>query len=279
MIKPSVLFVLVLCISGYQLLSNLHSHHYDLKRSSGYHTFLKSATAGLVLFVFFGLLYAIGGELAASYSFSVPVGEWFLEKAFPSTEFSQTDGHLLEISTLMLLLSYSIPKIVYPSDDERRRMYRNKFVRDPLSPEYTQLFWRSMKYGLPILFTMSDRKVYIGYVIEIHADDFNDVNIVPIFSGYRNKDTLKLVPVTPYRDVIQDLEHIEKEEIDLETFAVTLPIREINHAHLHDFRYYERFKERESQYEQASTCSEEYPEVEHSKLKKLYNRLFDKSSK
>ncbi|HBC3454430.1 TPA: hypothetical protein KDY47_003283 [Vibrio parahaemolyticus] len=257
MIKPSVLFVLVMCISGYQLLTRLHSHHYDLKRSNGYHTFLKSATAGLVLFVFFGVLYAIGGSLAERYSFSVPVGEWFLKKAFPSTNFDETEGHLLEIAALMILLSFSIPKFIYPSENDRRVMFTNKFARDPLSPEYTQLFWRSMQCGLPILFTMSDRKVYIGYVIEIHADDFNDVNIVPIFSGYRDKDTLKLVPVTPYRDVIQDIEHTEEEEVDLETFAVTLPIREINHAHLHDFGYYDRFKERESQYEQASRNSEQ----------------------
>lgn len=240
-----------MCISGYQLLTRLHSHHYDLKRSNGYHTFLKSATAGLVLFVFFGVLYAIGGSLADRYSFSVPIGEWFLKKAFPSTNFDETEGHLLEIAALMILLSFSIPKFIYPSENDRRVMFTNKFARDPLSPEYTQLFWRSMQCGLPILFTMSDRKVYIGYVIEIHADDFNDVNIVPIFSGYRDKDTLKLVPVTPYRDVIQDIEHTEEEEVDLETFAVTLPIREINHAHLHDFGYYERFKERENQYEQA----------------------------
>ncbi|HHX8390724.1 MULTISPECIES: hypothetical protein [Vibrio harveyi group] len=259
MIKPSVLFVLVLCISGYQLLNNLHSHHYDLKRSSGYHTFLKSAAAGLVLFVFFGFLYAIAGEFADRFSFSVRVGEWFLSKIFPSNEFSPTEGNLLEIASWMLLLSYTIPKFIYRSDIERARLFRDYFASEPLSPEYTQLFFRSVEYGLPILFTMSDRKVYIGYVIEIHAEDFNDVNIVPIFSGYRDKDKLKLIPVTPYRDVIQDLEHIEKEEIDLETFAVTLPIREINHAHLHDFSYYERFKERESQYEQASACGHEYP--------------------
>ncbi|EGQ9275679.1 hypothetical protein M5238_004664 [Vibrio vulnificus] len=251
MIKPSVLFVLVLCISGYQLLTKLHSYHYDLKRSSGYHTFLKSATAGLVLFVFFALLYAIACAFADHYGFSVSVGEWLLNKSFPSHEFSQTEGHLLEIAVWMLLLSYSLPKFVYRSDNERAEMFTNKFAKDPQSPEYTQLFFRSVEFGLPILFTMSDRKVYIGYVIEIYADDFNDINIVPIFSGYRDKDTLKLVPVTPYRDVIQDIEHTEEEQVNLEMFAVTLPIREINHAHLHDFSYYERFKERESHYEQV----------------------------
>ncbi|GLO63830.1 hypothetical protein MACH09_43380 [Vibrio sp. MACH09] len=248
MIKPSVLFVLILCIAGYQLLTKLHSHHYDLKRSNGYHTFLKSAAAGLILFFLVSVIYAIGGHFSNMYHIKINIGEWFLVKVFPATKFSSTDGTLLEIAVWMLSISYLVPKAIYKSESEKREMYIHKFSKDPESPEFTQLFFRSLEFGLPILFTLSDRKVYIGYVIEVHASDFNDIHIVPIFSGYRERDSLELVPITPYRDVILDIEDTTQETINLEMFAVTLPLREIVHAHLHDFSYYERFKEKEDLY-------------------------------
>jgi hypothetical protein len=56
-----------------------------------------------------------------------------------------------------------------------------------------------------LMFTLSDRKVYIGKVIsmgepnEIEGPD-QEVAIVPIMSGYRDKDTLEVKFVTYYDD-------------------------------------------------------------------------------
>lgn len=251
MIKPSVFFVLILCISGYQLLNSWHRYHYELRRSSGYHTFLKSATAGLVLFSAISLLYLLSGLLAEQYGLSVTIGEWALNKVFPSTDFDATEGTLFEVAIWMIIVSYFFQKLMYATDDDRNKLFMGKFANDPESPEYTRLFFRSLEFGLPILFTMSDRKVYIGYVVEVHAKEFNDIDILPIFSGYRDKDELTLKQVTPYKDVLDDLENEAEEQVDFERFTVTLPIREINYAHLHDFHYYEKFKEKEKQYKKS----------------------------
>jgi len=118
-------------------------------------------------------------------------------------------------------------------------------AEDSESPEYTSLFFRSYEYGLPILFTMSDRKVYIGYVPVIHAKPFNDIHVIPILSGFRDKDNLKLELVTPYKDIIHDVENDQEKELDFEAFTVALPLREIVYAHLHDFERYEDFKKAE----------------------------------
>ncbi|MGF1718393.1 hypothetical protein L4D08_26455, partial [Photobacterium chitinilyticum] len=95
----------------------------------------------------------------------------------------------------------------------------------------------------------------IGYLMEVHAEDFNDIHIIPIFSGYRDKDTLSLVPVTPYDDIINDLEDESEKTTDFKRFSVSLPIREINYAHLHDFQYYDKFKEQEKRYEESKKPS------------------------
>lgn len=55
------------------------------------------------------------------------------------------------------------------------------------------------------------------------------------------------MPVTPYQDIIHDVENDNEKELDFEAFTVTLPLREIVYAHLHDFEKYEDFKKAEKQ--------------------------------
>lgn len=159
---------------------------------------------------------------------------------------------LFDLGALTLLISMFTPFAIYKNQSNQYLSFLNEFSQDSESPEFTKLCFKSFEYGLPVLFTMCDRKVYIGYVPEIHAKPFNDIHVIPIFSGYRDKNTLNLVPVTPYQDIIHDVENDDEEEMDLEAFSVTLPVREIVHAHLHDFKYYERFKEKEAALEKSN---------------------------
>lgn len=153
---------------------------------------------------------------------------------------------LFDVCAITVFLCLATPVAFYKGSlDEQYNCFLEEFAQDGESPEFTQLFFRSYEYGLPILFTMSDGKVYIGYVTEIYATPFNDIHIIPIISGYRDKSNLKLMPVTPYRDIIHDVENSDVEVLDFEAFTVSLPLREIVYAHLHDFEKYEKFKEAE----------------------------------
>lgn len=60
------------------------------------------------------------------------------------------------------------------------------------------------------MFSMADRKVYIGQVVSIGAPDETrgideDFAIVPICSGYRDADTLEVTFTTYYEDMLQEL--------------------------------------------------------------------------
>ncbi len=157
---------------------------------------------------------------------------------------------LFDISAITILLSVTIPVMLYKFDlTYQYYCFLEEFAQDGESPEYTQLFFRSYEYGLPILFTLSDNKVYIGYVTEIHARPFNDVYIIPIVSGYRESTTHKLKLVTPYKAIIEDVENDECNELDFEAFTVALPLREIVHAHLHDFEKYDDFRKAEANFD------------------------------
>lgn len=73
----------------------------------------------------------------------------------------------------------------------------------------------------PVMVTMDDRKVYIGIVIGFgyDTDAFSIKNdtfrFLPLKSGYRDKDTLKVIATTDYVKTIQNLEKLKTIELIL----------------------------------------------------------------
>ena len=112
---------------------------------------------------------------------------------------------------------------------------------DDLS-EFSSLFFLSNETGIPIAFTLSNRKVYVGYAFH-GAKHLNDIMVLPFKSGYRCDDELRLELVTDYQPIFDYL--LKNEEDDGARFLITIPIREIVHASLHDFGYKDLFKEHE----------------------------------
>ncbi|WP_070962867.1 hypothetical protein [Vibrio sonorensis] len=244
--KPfSLLFVLVLCMAGYYLLNSIHRYHYFLKRSNGYHTFLISAIAGFSVCGLSVVVYAIFDLILCLLSRSFSLGDFVLNEIL-NLNSSHIGATLFDLCAISVAICIATPLITYRFDpDYKDYVFLEEFAEDGESPEFNQLFFRSYEFALPILFTMSDRKVYIGYVTEIYAKPFNDVHILPLLSGYRESSTLKLNLVTPYKDILHDVEDETIKEVNLEAFTVTLPLREIVHAHLHDLEKYPDFKKAE----------------------------------
>ncbi|MEZ9060100.1 hypothetical protein [Vibrio pelagius] len=163
-----------------------------------------------------------------------------------NTKAAHVDILTVDIALIASLLAYATPRVVYRfSQAEFNNQLFGWFAQDKGAPEFNQLFYKSLESGLPILFTMSDRKVFIGYITEMHPADFNDIQIVPLYSGFRCKTTLELNLVTPYVEIIQDIENENTQDVELDEFLVTLPIREIVHAHLFNFEYVEPFEKLE----------------------------------
>ncbi|OCH17021.1 hypothetical protein [Aliivibrio logei] len=247
MIKPSVFFVLILCIAGYSFAKNYHKTHYNLKRSSGYHTFLMSAVLGAILFSIATIVYIAGLQIGNATGLDVSFGRYILIDVFKGGQ-SASEVIVFDIALISMLLAWVIPALYYFIKGNKKALFFNQFAEDPKSPEFTRLFFMSHYHEMPILFTMSDRKVYIGFVTEIYSNDFNDIHIIPYVSGYRDKDTLELKTVTPYQDVMDEIKNNNQKDVDLKTFTVALPLREIAHAHLYDFNHEENFHEKEQKH-------------------------------
>ncbi|WP_019615512.1 hypothetical protein [Psychromonas ossibalaenae] len=244
----SIFIVFILCLAGYIYLSSRPSDRHRFARTTGYHTFLKSAGVGLALTGIATLFYVLFDFLLSTQHWYFSLGDWFLNTLLLSKS-NHANIVLFDISSIALLISIilaALPHILFSGDDLSDG-FVEFFALDSESSEYAQLLFHSYQYGLPILFTLSDRKTYIGYPLEIHAKEFNDIHIVPLFSGYRDEKTLSLNLITPYRDILDDVDNVKEEELDFRAFSVCLPVREIVYAHLHDFSYHEKFKKKEQE--------------------------------
>lgn len=98
---------------------------------------------------------------------------------------------------------------------------------------------------VPIMLCMKDRKVYVGYVlvaIPQRADVKPYITIVPAWSGYRDKDTLRVEATEPYDRVIE----LMSDNRGANEFAKVLCIEGIETASLYDKDAFKIFKTSDS---------------------------------
>jgi hypothetical protein len=90
-----------------------------------------------------------------------------------------------------------------------------------------RLFYRAAIESSLVQVTLTDGKVYVGWVDRLPPNPASPdayLQLLPITSGYRDKDTKSITFTTPYDQIY------EKEEIDLVDFMKVLPIANIDSA-------------------------------------------------
>lgn len=107
---------------------------------------------------------------------------------------------------------------------------------------------------LPVMLSMKDRKVYVGYiewVPPLRADSSPYITIVPVWSGYRDPDSLKVFPTEKYDETFFNAERPN---------GKVIAIGDIANASLYDPKTFARFSDAATQpedeadeLEQAST--------------------------
>ncbi|MBQ4879315.1 hypothetical protein J8M21_19055 [Pseudoalteromonas luteoviolacea] len=260
MVKPTILLVLVVTIIGYIFCIRCHLTNPKFCKSDGYHTFLNSAVWGAIWMLIATLTFwsYLSFLKYVGWSDGIVLG-WLksiVQTVFPSSTFSLNNLHLVQISILAFLFAFFIPNVLmslatWLTGKSKRfvqAMAFKKIAHSDDSPEFTSIYYQSWDFGLPIAFTMSNGKVYIGYAFE-GGQHLNDILVVPLRSGYRSEEEKRLEIVTNYEPVWEELESNEENQngMDLSKFYICLPVREIMHANLHDFGYREVFSKYEKE--------------------------------
>lgn len=221
---------LIPVVSGYWFLTHLYFTRYGALRDSGYHVFFRAVIAGVMLAVIaHSIIFVLNPcfpKLSALWSKFIPmsysgtamltfllaivlpcIGNQFYDKEKSAQQAAKDSGDLIE-----LLIAESI-------EDQR-------------------LIELSLRSG----------KSYIGFALEsgITRQGESDIALVPIASGYRNKDTHELEITTNYASVVR--ESLEKmSDLALNDFRIVLPIAEIISARVFHPEAYERFRRENTQ--------------------------------
>lgn len=178
--------MLIPALGGYWLLVRADLSRFGIFRLSGYHLFFTSA--------FFGIVLYLAGWLVAVVAWRHLSGaDAWLEKNLPFPDFDAV--------VVSLVLAFALPMCINRWTDSSLVFEKDMRTRGHL----IHLFLReAMQSGRLVELSMRNRKSYVGYVVERGGElpHDSDVGLIPLLSGYRERNTLRVAFITNYSKII-----------------------------------------------------------------------------
>jgi hypothetical protein len=152
------------------------------------------------------------------------------------TTFSDDHRHRMLLARRPRLLR-RVVRSIRMAYEENRRMAMNYEIRLH-GNGLTRLLHEAATYGLLISITLASRKWYVGYVAEaVNLEPKEScLRLLPMISGYRDKDTLQFVRQVYYRPVYEAVQAIKG---SITRFVVTLALEDVHDAREFDDEIYE----------------------------------------
>lgn len=205
-------------IGGYWFLWKWNYTKFVVKEDSGYHLFFKSSIAGIILLVIANLLILI----IDFYNFSTPLGltsGWIPSGFEPASVLAMAMG----IASAYFLNCF------YSASDGLTRAAEDR--GNYLFLMIQEAFDKSMMIEV----TLNSGKVYIGSPLSEMPFESEYLHLIPYFSGYREKETQKLIVSETYANEIKsvfDSHSYIVGQILLRKFRVIAPTKDIASARL-----------------------------------------------
>ncbi len=227
-----VFLILPVLVSGFIVCNHNLSYYYKLHRFEGQYLYLKSAHLGLMC-----LMAAFLSGLALSLGLPDEItvaGRSISLALLPPVD--QLLGDMLSVTPLpevhriswLLVLSVSTLVIAYLSSwlnnlrlaarsgsfDKAKILLMGGVLRD--SP-IDKLFFDSYIQSRPLLITLETGKVYVGTISELGEPNESEgmdqeISIIPLMSGYRNRNEHRVNFVTDYQAVNSDLNIVIRQD-------------------------------------------------------------------
>ena len=221
--------LLVPILGGYWFLTHRYITRSDALRDSGYHLFFRSAIVGVAL-------------VAAAHLLILAVDARFPETSALWKPYLPSEYRGAAIPSVVL--GFVLPFVLNCFYSRERAERRTADARGDL---VELLIAESLDHGKLIEISLRSGKSYIGFALgsNIARQRESDVAIIPMASGYRNKDTQELTITTDYSPVMEELLEGGPGTFDLvnEDFRVVIPRTEIISARLFLLEAYQRFQE------------------------------------
>ncbi|MEB7598085.1 hypothetical protein [Raoultella terrigena] len=215
--------IIPLLVSGFIVITTHPFHFFRLHRYDGQLLYMKAAKYGLwclvwsVIIAFIIKYYFPSAHLVTEVSQSLGLGESLYQK--------RITGWLIFLSCTSVLLAWlsgvianwfttfrslMIYKIFYKKDisvEESKELVKLRTLQDLVTEgSMDSVFFDSLIDRKSILISMSNKKVYVGIINALGEPNEKDgpnqqISILPIMSGYREKDTLNVCFTNDYNNV------------------------------------------------------------------------------
>lgn len=217
---PDNLLLLPL-LGGFIFLHVNHYFRFHAQRVDGYRMLVESAIAGCILGFFARILVA---SLAPT-AFGGWITSWW-NVIFPW----QHSGAAALALTLGPVLGFLIN--IFINKEKAKDLEVRRHADSLIS-----FLHQAERSESIISITLDSRKWYVGYVAEAPnlSPTESYFRLLPVISGYRDKDTLETVKTVLYEEAISDT------LLDTEEFVITFPLKDVKSANRFDIDLYETY--------------------------------------
>lgn len=230
---PAV-FLLSLLVAGYIYSVFCYRLKYITYREAGHRLYLTSAAVGCIMALLIEALLALIALIA-----HLAVASPFSTSSLNICLYIYGEKHLILLTILMPVVSI-LSTVIYNrgSENAKDKNVRRAWEKDDLA----SLLGAAKDRRKPIAITLDSRKTYIGFVARTTEPNIEHANItiLPVYSGYRDKDTLKLIITNSYEDVFDYLLSESEGDFQAEDFYIVLPVGNIVACHIFNDEVYSR---------------------------------------
>ena len=102
--------------------------------------------------------------------------------------------------------------------------------------DFDSICFDALSQFKPIAITLESRKVYVGYVADgFEPKEGSSLTLLPVYSGYREKDTLSFKLISAY-DVVREFFHSDR--LGIEDYYIAFPRDKILSLHIFNDHLY-----------------------------------------
>jgi hypothetical protein len=146
-------------------------------------------------------------------------------------------GHLLNFPKWSFLINLHLPIIKTRPFFLCEQVLLENAIKNN---DFEKLIARSVYDSFPILFTLVSGKVYVGWAVSAPnpVQERKFIRILPIISGYRDKDTQTVKFTTDYYPILSSIDNGNNQGLSTEDFEVVIPSSQLSSCHLFDMTVY-----------------------------------------
>lgn len=233
----SVLLILLVLVLGYTYAQLVQYEKFRLKQSQGWEAYVYLAKHGLY-FLFLAVLLVVGALFlffVIEYILSLYNLTLYLDIAYKDISFSEKNPTVILIILAIVLVSFRVSYTMAWVN------IRSNEYLDIVKKEdgILNIAIRSMVENKTVKISLKSRKVYVGFIKGeyLNGTDLDNIVILPMLSGYRDKDKLRVSFDCNYMTV-----YLENNITNLDDFRLVIKMDEVESISLFDVSYYKKFE-------------------------------------